>query len=122
MGWVLEHTLSEEERSQILQTIDMFEVITQTQPDDYQSLEILKDAYKKVGKPDESLRITRRLAEAYFSVGSYSQAIKQCQGGLVAEPNAPGSLAMLGEIETRLQQSPPTAAETSPPATPQPSN
>ena len=37
-GAVLEHTLSEEERSQILQTIEMFEVITQTQQDDYQSL------------------------------------------------------------------------------------
>src|SRR4051794_4214936 len=33
---VLEHTLSEEEHSQIVQTIEMFEVILQTQPDDYQ--------------------------------------------------------------------------------------
>ena len=40
---MLEHTLSEEEQSQIVQTIEMFEVITQTQPDDYQSLEILKE-------------------------------------------------------------------------------
>ena len=47
---MLEHTLSEEEHSQIVQTIEMFEVITQTQPDDYQSLEILKDAYNKIGK------------------------------------------------------------------------
>ena len=47
---VLEHTLSEEEHSQIVQTIEMFEVITQTQPDDYQSLEILKEAYQKVGR------------------------------------------------------------------------
>ncbi|MEA2885374.1 MAG: hypothetical protein QOH32_4649, partial [Bradyrhizobium sp.] len=27
-----------------MQTIEMFEVILQTQPDDYQSLEILKEA------------------------------------------------------------------------------
>jgi hypothetical protein len=47
---VLEHTLSEEEHSQIVQTIEMFEVILQTQPDDYQSLEILKEAYSKVGR------------------------------------------------------------------------
>ena len=33
--------------SQIVQTIEMFEVITQTQPDDYQSLEILKEALSK---------------------------------------------------------------------------
>ena len=44
---MLEHTLSEEEHSQIVQTIEMFEVILQTQPDDYQSLEILKEAYAK---------------------------------------------------------------------------
>ena len=47
---VLEHTLSDDENSQILQTIEMFEAITQTQPDDYQSLEILKEAYQKVGR------------------------------------------------------------------------
>jgi len=67
---VLEHTLSDEEHNQILQTIDMFEVITQTQPDDYQSLEILKEAYTKVGRQDEALRVSRKLAEAYFNVGS----------------------------------------------------
>ena len=76
---VLEHTLSEEERSQILQTIEMFEVITQTQHDDYQSLEILKVAYHKLGKAEEALRISRRLAEAYFNVGSFSLAMQECE-------------------------------------------
>ena len=89
--------------SQIVQTIEMFEVITQTQPDDYQSLEILKEAYHKIGKPEESLRISRRLAEAYFNVGSYTLAMQECEVILVKEPNAPEILAMLGEIETRLQ-------------------
>jgi hypothetical protein len=101
---VLEHTtLSEEEHSQILQTIEMFEVITQTQPDDYQSLEILKDAYQKVGQPEDSLRISRKLAEAYFSVGSYTLAMQECEVMLLKEPNSPEILAMLGEIESRLQ-------------------
>ncbi len=101
---VLEHTsLSEEERSQIVQTIEMFEVITQTQPDDYQSLEILKDAYYKVQQPEEGLRITRKLAEAYFNVGSYTLAMQECEVILQKEPNAPEILAMLGEIEARLQ-------------------
>jgi tetratricopeptide (TPR) repeat protein len=102
---VLEHTLSEEEHSQILQTIEMFEAITQTQPDDYQSLEILKEAYQKVGRHDESLRISRRLAEAYFNAGSHTNAMQECETILVKEPNAPDILAMLGEIETRLQAS-----------------
>jgi tetratricopeptide (TPR) repeat protein len=102
---VLEHTLSDEEHNQIVQTIEMFEAITQTQPDDYQSLEILKEAYAKVGKHDESLRVSRRLAEAYFNVGSYTLAMQECEVILVKEPNAPDILAMLGEIETRLQAS-----------------
>jgi tetratricopeptide (TPR) repeat protein len=102
---VLEHTLSEEERSQIVQTIEMFEAITQTQPDDYQSLDILKEAYQKIGKPDDALRVSRRLAEAYFAAGSYTLAMQECEGILVKEPNAPDILAMLGDIETRLQAS-----------------
>ena len=100
---MLEHTLSEEEHSQIVQTIEMFEVITQTQPDDYQSLEILKDAYAKINKPEESLRISRRLAEAHFNNGAYSLAMQECELILAKEPNAPEILAMLGDIETRLQ-------------------
>jgi tetratricopeptide (TPR) repeat protein len=102
---VLEHTLSEDEHNQIVQTIEMFEAITQTQPDDYQSLEILKEAYTKVGKTDDALKVSRRLSEAYFNVGSYTLAMQECEAILVKEPNAPDILAMLGDIETRLQAS-----------------
>jgi tetratricopeptide (TPR) repeat protein len=102
---VLEHTLSEDEHNQIVQTIEMFEAITQTQPDDYQSLEILKEAYAKIGKKEDSLRISRRLAEAYFNVGSFTNSLQECETILLKEPNAPDILAMLGEIETRLQAS-----------------
>ena len=42
--------ISQEEQEQILQTIEMFEVITQANPQDCQSLDILKDAYQRVGK------------------------------------------------------------------------
>ena len=101
---MLEHTLSEEEHSQIVQTIEMFEVILQTQPDDYQSLEILKEAYAKVGRMADSLKTSRRLAEAYFNSGSYTLAMQECEAILAKEPNAPEILAMLGDIETRLQK------------------
>lgn len=104
-GDVLEHTPSDDENSQILQTIEMFEAITQTQPDDYQSLEILKEAYNKVGREEDFLRATRKLAEAYFNAGSYALAMQECDVILAKEPNAPEILAMLGEIETRLQAS-----------------
>ena len=100
---MLEHALSAEEHSQILQTIEMFEAITQTQPEDYQSLEILREAYTKIGRHDDSLRISRKLAEAYFNAGAYTPALQQCEMILTREPSAPEILAMLGEIEQRLQ-------------------
>src|SRR2546425_6448463 len=86
---VLEHTLSAEEHSQILQTIEMFEAITQTQPDDYQSLEILRQAYTQIGRQEEALRTTRKLAEAFFNAGLYTPALHECESILTREPNAP---------------------------------
>jgi len=83
----------------------MFEIITQTQQDDYQSLEILKVAYQKLGKNEEFLRISRRLAEAYKNVGSYSLALQECEAVLAVDPHATEILAMAGEIESRLLQS-----------------
>src|SRR5258708_12296163 len=81
----------------------MFEVITRTQPDDYQSLEILKEAYTKLGRMDDTFRTARKLAEAYFNVGSYALAMQECEMLLGHDPNAPEVLAMLGDIESRLQ-------------------
>src|SRR5260370_42601658 len=83
----------------------MFEAITQTQPEDYQSLEILREAYTKIGRHDDALRTSRKLAEAYFTAGSYTPAPQQCEMILTRDPNAPEILAMLGEIEQRLQAS-----------------
>ena len=83
----------------------MFEAITQTQPEDYQSLEILREAYTKIGRHDDALRTSRKLAEAYFNSGSYTPALHQCEIILTRDPNAPEILAMLGEIEQRLQAS-----------------
>jgi hypothetical protein len=102
---VLEHALSAEEHNQILQTIEMFEAITQTQPEDYQSLEILKEAFTKIGRHDDALKASRKLAEAYFNAGSYTPALHECEVILTRQPNSPEILAMLGEIEQRLQAS-----------------
>ena len=102
---VLEHALSAEEHNQILQTIEMFEAITQTQPEDYQSLEILKEAYTKIGRHDDALKVSRKLAESYFNSGSYTPALHECEMILTRQPNAPEIVAMLGEIEQRLQAS-----------------
>src|ERR1700693_2770227 len=83
----------------------MFEAITQTQPEDYQSLEILKEAYTKIGRHDDALKASRKLAEAYFNAGSYTPALHECEVILTRQPNSPEILAMLGEIEQRLQAS-----------------
>src|ERR1700756_1836265 len=83
----------------------MFEAITQTQPEDYQSLEILKEAYTKIGRHDDALKTCRKLAEAYFTAGSYTPALHECEMILTRQPNSPEILAMLGEIEQRLQAS-----------------
>jgi len=49
------------------------------------------------------LRTARKLAEAYFNVGSYALAMQECEMLLGQDPNAPEVLAMLGDIESRLQ-------------------
>ena len=46
----METKTQENEKIQLLQTVEMFEAVTQANPDDYQSLEILKEAYFKIGR------------------------------------------------------------------------
>ena len=55
-------TLSPGEEAQLAQTIEMFEVITQSQPQDYQSLEILKEAYSKLGREKDVIGTSKRIA------------------------------------------------------------
>jgi Type II secretion system (T2SS), protein E, N-terminal domain len=95
-----------EEIGQTLQTIEMFEVITQANPHDCQSLEILKDAYWKVGRQKEALEVTRRLADTYVQLGQYASALLEYEGILQKEPDSPEILALLGEVESRLHQAP----------------
>jgi hypothetical protein len=89
------------EESQLLQTIEMFEVITQSQPQDYQSLEILKEAYMKLAREDDVIKTSRRIAEAYVQLGQLSSAILEYESVLQRRPDDPDVLAALGEIESR---------------------
>ena len=54
------------------QTIEMFEVITQSQPNDYQSLEILKEAYSKLGRENDVIGTSKRIPQAYVQMGKFS--------------------------------------------------
>ena len=97
--------ISSEEREQIVQTIEMFEVITQANPQDCQSMEILKDAYQRVGRDADFLTISRRLADTYVEVGQYSAAMLEYEGILQKAPDNPEIIAALSEVEEKLQKS-----------------
>ena len=96
--------ISQEEQEQILQTIEMFEVIAQSNPDDCQSLEILKDAYWKLGRQPEALGVTRKLADAFVRTGQYSSAMLEYEDILQKEPGSPEVVAILADVEAKLQQ------------------
>ena len=64
-------TLNPSEEAQLRQTIEMFEVITQSQPHDYQSLEILKEAYLKLGLENDVIQTSKRIAQAYVHSASF---------------------------------------------------
>lgn len=82
----------------------MFEAITESQPEDYQSWEILKEAYAKLGRRDESLAASKKLAKAHISLGQISQAILEYEGILQEHPDDPEVLKALKEIEAKTSQ------------------
>jgi tetratricopeptide (TPR) repeat protein len=94
------HPTSNEE-AQLAQTIEMFEVITQSQPQDYQSLEILKEAYAKLGRDKDVVGTSKRIANAYVLMGQLSSAILEYESILQRFPNEPEALAALTEIESK---------------------
>ncbi len=97
-------TISDDEIQQLLRTIEMFEAITESQPEDYQSWEILKEAYNKLGRPEDSLRTSKKLAQAYITLGQISQAILEYEGILQEYPANPEALAALGDLEAKTSQ------------------
>ena len=93
-------TLSPSEQSQLAQTIEMFEIIIQNQPQDFQSLEILKEAYFKLGREEDLVRTARRIAQAYVQSGQLSSAILECESILQHHPDDPEVLRALAELES----------------------
>ena len=108
-------SLTASEEAQLQQTIEMFEVITQSQPQDYQSLEILKEAYHKLGRESDVIGTSKRIAQAYVMMGQLSSAILEYESVLQRCPDDPDVLAALGEIENKANtlnvQAAPEAAD-----------
>src|SRR4051812_42863717 len=94
-------TLTTSEESQLGQTIEMFEVITQSQPHDYQSLEILKEAYSKLGREEEAIATSKRIAEAYVQMGQISSAILEYETILQRVPEDQDVKKALLAIESK---------------------
>lgn len=89
------------DEAQLAQTIEMFEVITQSQPLDYQSLEILKEAYYKLGRQKDVVNTSKRIAQAYVMLGQLSSAILEYESILQRYPDDPDVKAALLDIENK---------------------
>jgi tetratricopeptide (TPR) repeat protein len=94
-------TLNPGEEAQLQQTIEMFEVIVQSQPSDTQSLEILKEAYLKLGREDDVVNTSKRIAQAYLTQGQLSSAILEYETVLQRRPEDADVRAALKQIEDR---------------------
>jgi tetratricopeptide (TPR) repeat protein len=89
------------EEAQLQQTIEMFEVIVQSQPNDCQSLEILKEAYSKLGREQDVVNTSKRIAQAYMQTGQLSSAILEFETVLQRRPDDAEVQMALKEIENR---------------------
>jgi tetratricopeptide (TPR) repeat protein len=96
-----EVSLNPGEEAQLQQTIEMFEVIVQSQPSDCQSLEILKEAYTKLGREADVIKTSKRIAEAYTQMGQLSSAILEYETVLQRRPNDADVQTALRKIEDK---------------------
>ena len=96
-----EVSLNPGEEAQLQQTIEMFEVIVQSQPNDCQSLEILKEAYTKLGRESDVIKTSKRIAEAYTQMGQLSSAILEYETVLQRRPDDADVRAALMQIEAK---------------------
>ena len=94
-------TLNPGEEAQLLQTIEMFEVIVQSQSGDTQSLEILKEAYSKLGREDDVVNTSKRIAQAYLQQGQLSSAILEYETVLQRRPEDADVRTALKQIEDK---------------------
>jgi tetratricopeptide (TPR) repeat protein len=102
---IMAAALSNEERTQLLQTVAMYEAVTESDSADVQSLETLKEAYAKLGRAEDSLRASKKLAQAYAASGQVSRAILEYEGVLEKFPNDEETRAALAALEPKARES-----------------
>lgn len=97
--------ISPEEQEQLLQTIEMFEVIVQANPLDTQSIEILRDAYMRLGMWKETVSMSKQLATTFTELKQYTAAIQEYEVILKHEPDNVEVIAAMGEVEEKMHKS-----------------
>jgi tetratricopeptide (TPR) repeat protein len=95
--------MAQGEKADLQQTVEMFETITQAEPLDYQSLEILKEAYSKLGRQMDAVRTWKRIAEAYVELGRVSSAITEYKAILAKYPYDLDVQKALDKIEGKVK-------------------
>ena len=93
--------LTPSEEAQLATTIEMFEIIVQSDANYHQSLEILKEAYSKLGRTNDVVNTSKRMAKAYEGLGQLSSAILEYESILELRPDDPDVKAALAAIENR---------------------
>src|SRR5208282_1816908 len=83
---------------------------------DCQSLEILKEAYTKLGREPDVIRISKRIAEAYTQMGQLSSAILEYETVLQRQPNDVDVQTALRQIEDKANNSAAQSAAAEPAA------
>lgn len=112
--------LTPNEEAQTLQTIEMFEVIAASDPSDCEALEILREAYFKLGRDKDVIRTTRRIADAYVQLGQISSAILEFESILRRSPGDADARAALEKIDAKTLQFKSTPASPPLPLAPAP--
>ena len=119
--------ISESDTQQLQRTIEMFEAITESQSEDYQSLEILKEAYSKLNRREDFLRISKKLAAVYVHLGQISQGLLEFEGILQEYPQDADARAAVRELEAKnatlhavVESEAPSSAKDSKPKPPAP--
>jgi hypothetical protein len=105
-------SLSPSEAAQLQEMIGMFEVIVESRPQDCESLDILKEAYSRLGRHTELLNTSKRLAKAYVQLGQISSAILEYESILQQSPADPDAQGALAEIDKSAAKLAPSETET----------
>ena len=98
--------LTEAERIQAEKVVEGFEAICRSQPNDYDSLQILLEIHYKLGNHDDVLLVRKKLVRAYIEDAQFSSAIMECEVILEHNPDDADAKRLMAEIRQRCDPEP----------------